>query len=147
MSKVISKRERFADKVYIVLIILSRLLFIVLGLIGLIKLNFVYSVIGVVYGYFIGKWIRYSLGINEKIEFNGYYKRRNDIAMGGNRRLLEFLIEKLRGNEFTVDKCIRITEVYNDFKQKSKFVNNDESLQELLIELDSKTKEISYEKN
>ncbi len=144
MSIKITERERFVDKIFIGLQIFSGILFVITGLIGYLLYKFIGIALGIIVGFLFGKWMRYSMGIRGEDPFHGFYTRLRERANDGRRCLLEYLLEKARGNEYTREKCIAITMEYEKALKELANVSNTNEAQRIFHELDKKTKEISY---
>lgn len=140
-----SNRVRIADRVYLIIQLFSKTCFLFLGIFGYVYFKFLGLGVGILIGFLFSKWVSYSLGIYRKEEYGGFYKRKEERANGSRSRLLEFVMEKLRDSEFTVEKCQKLHEVYLEFKDKASKAKNEKELMDYRIELDYKTKKISYE--
>ena len=146
MSRIISKREQFADIIYQILILISSSMFIIVGLIGYVLYDVWGVIIGVISGFLIGIWMQHSFGKRGKDSFTGFYVRMRERAKGSPPGLLERFLESVRGNAFTVDKCSRIIQVFDSSMEKLKQTNSPEERERILIDLSETTKKISYEK-
>jgi len=146
MSIVISRREIFVDKIYFFLQYSSKFLFLVFGVIGLQYNGYLYSLIGIIIGYLIGKLIRWNLGIRSNDKLTDFIIRMRERANGGRRSLLEYFLEKARGNEFTIKKCKSIVDKYDITMSKLQKTLSIEEKTHLLFKLDQDIKEISYAK-
>ena len=111
MPRRMTQREKAADTLFLFLQLSSRLLFIVTALVGY-SIHGVYSaLIGAVLGYLVGIWMRRSMGIRGPNPNEGWLRRRRERAEGSRRGILEWVIEKLRANEFTQEKCRNASQV------------------------------------
>lgn len=140
----ITRREKIADNLYLNLQILSRLLFIILGLAGYYFYSWLGLLISIVVGIIIGIWMRRSMGIRGSDGFAGFYIRMHERANGSRPGLLEWVIEKIRGNEFTQAKCQAIYREYEEAMEKLQHCLLPDQKEQVFIDLDKKIKEISY---
>jgi hypothetical protein len=147
MPRDLSGQEKFADILYVILQILSKILFIILGIIGFIYYKYIGAIGGAIIGYLIGHWIRYSLGRAGSNPHDAYFVRMRQRANGSKPRLLEYLLEKIRGNEFTQKKCREIIDAYDDAIEQLRKCSNEFQRQAVLNRLDTEIKSISYGKN
>ena len=146
MSKIISRREILVDRIFVILQTFCSTLFLLLGIVGLYYRGIIGALAGVIVGYFTGRLARWCMGIRGKDPNIGFFIRMRERANGKNRCLLEYLIEKARGNEFTIQKCKKITDAYDSALSQMQMTSNPNERSKILHELDHTIKEISYAK-
>lgn len=143
MPRRFTRRERLADAVYLHLQFTSRLAPLVGAGVGYSYAGFWGALMGVVAGGLFGLWMRHSMGGRTR-DPRTYYARMAERAHGSRRRALEWVIEEIRGNVFTREKCRALAEAYRDFHRRASVATSREELRVLVDEIDRKTKEISY---
>ena len=145
MPRRMTSREILGDIIFVNLQIFARILFIIMGVGG----YYFYKMYGVVLlgciGWFIGSWIRYSLGIRGKDPDVGFFVRMKERAQGSRRGMLEWLMEKIRGNEFSLSKCIAISKAYEHAVNELAQQSSSTIQAEILKRLDQKVKKRSYD--
>jgi len=146
MSIVINRREIIVDNIYFFLQYSSNYLFLIFAFIGLHYKGYFYSLIGVIIGYLIGRLIRWNLGIRSNDQLTGFIIRMRERANGERRSILEYLLEKARGNEFSIEKCKSIVDIYDIAISKLQKTLNIEEKVLILTNLDHDIKAISYAK-
>ena len=146
MSIIISKRERFADKIFITLNLFSKTLFIFTGILGLYYYKILGFFIGLFFGYLLGLYILWSTGYRHSDQAVGFYIRMRERAKGKKRSFIEYCLEKIRGNEFSIEKCKKIVEIYESEISKLQKLSNLRGYNKIPFELYKKIKEISYSK-
>jgi hypothetical protein len=147
VSKVISERERFADNIYLLIQLFSSSMFIITGLIGWILRELPGLAAGVMVGFLTGRWMLRSIGKRGRDPFKGYYIRMRERAQGSRPGLLESLIEKIRGNAFNREKCLKIADAFDASMERVRSAVSMDEQREILVALSETTKRISYEKN
>jgi len=95
-------------------------------------------------GYLVGCWIRRSLGLRKPKEL-GFFVRMCERAHGSRRGVLEWFIEKVRKNEFTLEKCSAICDAYEKAIMKLRSCSDTDMEEMVLKDLDRRVKEISYD--
>jgi len=145
MPRRMTSRERIGDIIFLNLQILSRILFIVAGLLG----YYLYGIYGVFFlaiaGWVIGIWMRHSMGIRGPDSKKGFFVRMRERAQGAKRGILEWTLEKIRGNEFSQSKCVAITEAYDQAMAQLKRCTSPAEQRETIMRLDRRVKQISYD--
>ncbi len=144
MDRRMTSREKIGDMIFINLQILSRILFIISGLLG----YYFYGIYGVfllgIVGWVVGIWIRHSMGIRESDPTTGFYVRMQERAQGARRGVFEWLLEKIRGNEFSQSKCMKISDAYDQAMTELSQCTSLKEQKKIIEKLDRKVKEISY---
>ncbi|HVZ19130.1 MAG TPA: hypothetical protein VG897_18575 [Terriglobales bacterium] len=146
MPRRLTPREKAADSLFFVTVLVSWLLFIPGGIVGYAVWGWPGSVVLVIACIVLGLILRRSAGLRGPDQFHGYYRRRKERANGGRIGLLELLIERLRGNPFTREKCAAITAEYDKAMQDLRSARTDNERGAILKRLDRETKRISYAK-
>ena len=88
--------------------------------------------------------MRRSMGIRGPDSYHGFFTRMRERANGRRCGLLERLIESIRGNAFTTDKCRRITLAYDRAMERLDRATTESQKIAVLEELDREVKAISY---
>lgn len=146
MPRDFTRRERVADWLYIGLQVCSKLAFVVLGVLGYLYQSIFAAFVGVALGFLVGIWIWHSMGNRGWDANEGFFLRMHERAEGSRRGVLEWVIEKIRGNEFSQAKCRAISDAYNEATQQLKLSRIDNERMTILRELDRKVKAISYDR-
>ena len=144
MPRRLTARERLADHVFFYLLITSRFVFIVGGIVGYVVNGLVGCVVLIGGGFLLGVWMRRSLGMRGPDQFHGYFRRIKERANGSRRGLLEWAIEVLRDSGYTISKCKAISEAYERAMTECHQVSSPVQQQTILQRLDVEVKRISY---
>jgi len=142
MPRRMTRREKQADQVYLFLQLTSQLLFVFTAIFGYAWSGFRIAAVLAFIGFIVGWWIRYSLGIRGA---NGFFRRMCERAHGSRRGVLEWVIEKMRGNEFTQEKCKAICDAYENAMLRLRDAPDPATATRILEDLDKKVKEVSYD--
>lgn len=145
MPRRLSFREKLGDTLFVNLQILSRIIFIFFGLFGYYFHDFYGVFVWGITGWIVGIWVRHSMGIRGTDSNSGFFIRMNERAEGSNRGILEWLLEKIRGSEFSQSKCKAISKAYNKSMIDLHKCTSLNEQQKVIMELDRKIKEISYD--
>jgi hypothetical protein len=103
-----TRRNRLADGLFELFLLLSRCTVVAGAILGgayTQTRSFKWSAIGLIVGWAVGFWIRFSLGMRSLDLKHGFYVRLLERGNGSRTKLLEYLVEKLRGNEFSASQC------------------------------------------
>jgi hypothetical protein len=144
MPRRLTHREKCADQVYLYLQLGSRVLFVFAGILGYSWEGFPGATALAVTGYIVGWWIRRSLGIRRPKAL-GFFVRMCERAHGSRRGVLEWVIENMRENELTLQKCSAICDVYENAMMKLQNGADAATETRVLQDLDRRVKEISYD--
>jgi hypothetical protein len=112
-----SIRDKIADALLALFVLSSRLLFIVGGIVGNVYAGGKGLVIGIFAGGVVGFWIRRSVGIRGRDLTHGFFIRMSQRGVGSSPALLEWLVEKVRGQEITAYQCRLIASAYAEFQR------------------------------
>jgi len=111
-----SLRSRFADGTFIIFVQLSRCAFILGGIVGAscagTKTKVKCVILGLVIGAIAGFWIRRSLALRGRNPTSGFYLRMRERGDGDSPKLLESLLEWIRGAKPTALRCRNVTAAY-----------------------------------
>jgi hypothetical protein len=107
-----SVRNKVADCVFAILSLCSRIFLVVGAVTGAMLHGFVGFFIGLIAGAIIGFWMRRSLGLKGKNLTHGYHSRMYERGLGGGPRLLEGLLEAVRGDRLAMTQCRGIASAY-----------------------------------
>lgn len=140
-----TSREKFADDLYLFLQIGSKFTSLFAGIAGYAWYGLSGALGALLLGFITGWWIRRSLGIRGPNRGIGFFVRKCERAHGSRRGVMEWLIETIRGNEFTVQKCRAICAAYQETVAKVRGGADEAESARLLAELDRRVKEISYD--
>lgn len=143
MPRRLTVHERRADQVFRHLQATRKLApFVCLG-IGYAVHGPTGAIIGLLAGFMLGSWIWYSMGARTP-DPDSYFRRMEQRANGSRTRLLEWLLEKLRRNEFTREKCRALADAHHEFHRKAARARSQDELRRHIEEFDRITKAISY---
>lgn len=144
MPRTLTTRERFADRVFFFLQMISWFAFIFGGIVGYAITGWTGCVVLLVAGWLFGMWMRRSIGLRGRDPFHGFYRRMKERAGGSRRGILEWLIESLRGRGFTRSQCQRIWAAYERAMALGRTASTSKQQRQILQQLDEETKSISY---
>ena len=144
MPRRMTPQEKAADTVYLYLQVSSRLLFILGALVGYWFHGVYTALVGAFAGYIIGIWMRRSMGIRGPDPEEGWFQRMRERAEGSPRGYLEWLIETIRANEFTKEKCRAICAAYDEAMDSLQLCSSQEDREAVQKKLDQTIKSISY---
>lgn len=145
MSKRLSRQEQWTDRLFVCLQVIAALLFVAGGLVGYFFFQVTGLILGSAGGFMAGVWMRRSMGLRGAAP-HGFYLRMKERADGSPRGLLELILEKLRGNDFTPEKCLAISKIYARTMEGLQNAHTEDDVRSLLRELDERTKDISYDR-
>jgi len=112
-----SFRDKIADALLALFVVLSRFFFIVGGITGNVCAGGKGLVIGIALGGVVGFWIRRSVGMRGQDLTHGFFIRMSQRGVGSSPGLLESLVEKVRGQEITAYQCRLIASAYAEFQR------------------------------
>lgn len=144
MPRRMTRQEKRADTVYLYLQLSSHLFFILTALVGYWVHGLYAAFAGAGAGYLFGIWMRRSMGIRGPNPEEGWFRRMRERAEGSPRGYLEWLIEKIRANEFTREKCKAICQVSDEAMDALKTCSTQTDREAILKRLDQQIKSISY---
>ena len=144
MPRAMTRRELFADLLFVFLQIASRFIFLLAGIAGFVWKGFAGAAVLAVAGYLLGWWMRRSLGKRGRDPNTGFFVRMSERARGSRRGVLEWAIEKTRGTEFTREKCAAICSAYENAAATLRGPVDAATEKRVLSELDEAVKRISY---
>jgi hypothetical protein len=140
-------RSRLADGLFKFLLLMSRCT-VVTGAIlcgSYAKTNgFKWFVIGLLVGWAVGFWIRLSLGMRAWDRTYGFYDRLLERGNGAPPKLLESLVEKLRGSEFTPSQCRMVAGAYAEMQRQLHLCDSRAERRKLFDALERKALGILY---
>lgn len=85
------------------------------------------------------------MGIRGCDPTEGFFIRMRERAEGSRRGILEWILEKIRENEFSQSKCRAISDAYSEALWQLERSRSDDERMAILHELDRKVKKISYD--
>ena len=113
MPRQLTVRERLTDILYFILQLGAKLAWLPAGIIGYTEGGVISAGGCIIVAVVVGFLVSYSMGVRRWNQNDGYFVRMRQRANGSRRGLLEFMIEKLRGNEFSREQCRAIAEAYD----------------------------------
>ncbi|MDE3067745.1 MAG: hypothetical protein KGJ60_09360 [Verrucomicrobiota bacterium] len=131
-----SFRDRMADGLFVLLTIFSRSAFIVGAVLGTREHGFTGFCFGLLAGWGLGFWVRRSLGLRKGDLTEAFYIRMVNRGDGAPPRLLEALIETLRGQRLDVRQCQRIGNAYLNASRRLQSYDSPAERAQILDELD-----------
>lgn len=145
MPREMTRRERAVDLVFLNLQVFSQWTWAAGGVAGFALAGWWGAAAGVPAGWLFGRWMRYSLGRRGANPTEGFFIRMRERAEGSRRGLLEWVLEKARGNEFTRAKCAAIWGAWAQALEQLRAAASPHERQRILAELDRRVKKISYD--
>jgi len=137
-------RNKIADCVFVLLLVCSRSFYVIGAALGFLLHGFVGFVLGLVAGAFIGFWMRRSLGAQGGDLTQGYHFRMHERGLGKRPRLLEALVEVLRGNRPTMTQCRGIAGACAEAARELQGCGSTEERAVILAKRDRQVLEIAY---
>jgi hypothetical protein len=144
MPRRLTDAERRADHLFLHLQVISYVLLLLFPVLGYVQGGWTVGVVGLVVGWLIRVWIRYSMGIRGSDPNDGFFIRMKERAGGARRGILEILLESVRQRSFTQGQCTAIIKVWDNKRKLIEAATSEEEKIELLRELDAEIKRISY---
>jgi hypothetical protein len=142
-----TRRSRLADGLFEFFLLLSRCTALTGAILGVSYAgwnDFKGFAIGLLAGWAIGFWMRRSLGMRSWDLTRGFYVRLLERGNGNRPKLLESLIEKLRGDILTPPKCRMIAGAYAEMQRKLHLCNSLAERRRSFDELERKVATILY---
>lgn len=137
-------RDKIADGLLALFVVLSRFFFIVGGIIGSLCAGGKGLVIGLALGFAIGFWIRRSVGLRGRDLTHGFFIRMSQRGVGSSPALLESLVEGVRGQEITPYHCRLLASAYAEFQRALQACGSIEERDELYKTLGRKVRIVLY---
>lgn len=131
-------RGRIADCVFVVFLLVSRCSFVVGALVGGILLGFAGAVVGLAGGWIIGRWTRWSLGLRRRGLTHGFVVRMLERGNNDRPKLLESVVETLRGHRLSARDCRVIAAAYGVATRQLQTCESPSERNRILTERDEK---------
>jgi len=112
VSRFPTARAKIADFVFIMLLLCARFCFLIGAVIGATVHGFLGFLVGLGAGLSIGFLMRRSLGVSGRNLTQAYHFRMHERGLGKHPRILESLVEVLRGNRPTMMQCRQIASAF-----------------------------------
>jgi len=109
-----SFRARMADALFVFFLLPARFGFIIGGVVGGLAAQTTGFFLGLLAGGIVGFWIRRSLGLRGRNLTHGFFVRMWERGNGSGRKLLEALVEWLRGDDLTPRTCRLLASAYGE---------------------------------
>ena len=147
MPRLLTDAERKADRLFLHLQILAIMVLFLSPILGGVIFGWAGIGIGLVFGLVVRIWMRRSMGLRGLNPNDGFFIRMRERANGARRGILEALIENIRQQPFTQEKCILITRAWDDMRKRIETMTSEEEKHELIKAFDAEIKRISYDQN
>jgi hypothetical protein len=144
ISRPQSFRQRIADGLFAFFVLLARFGFVIGGVIGCFVDTQNSFLPGLLAGAVAGFLIRRSLGLRGRNLTHGFFVRMLERGNGNSSKLLESLIERVRGDDFTPRQCRVATSAYAEAQRELQSCPSDDERRTILEELDRKVTAALY---
>jgi len=139
-----TKRGKIADCVFVVLLLVSRGGFAVGALLGAVLHGAVGFCLGLAGGLIVGLWMRRSLGLRRRRLTQGFVVRMLERGNNDRPKLLESLVEWLRGYRLTPKQCRLIAAAHAKATRRLQTCGSPPERREILKERDREVLEAAY---
>jgi hypothetical protein len=144
MPRPLTAAEQRGDRLHFHLQVVAFVVLFLVPILGGLWFGWAGAAAGLVAGVLLRLWIRRSLGLRGPNLHDAFLIRMRERANGSRRRLLEALIERVRGRPFTRAQCAAIADAWDDARARlAEAASGDERLA-IVEELDARVKRISY---
>jgi hypothetical protein len=137
-------RGRMADGVFVLFLLVARCSSILGAVVGGILLGFPGVVVGLAGGWVIGVWMRWSLGLRRRGLTHGFVVRMLERGNNDRAKLLESLVETLRGHRLSARQCRMVAAAYAEATRRLQTCESQPERVEILQERDRKIREAAY---
>jgi hypothetical protein len=144
VPRLASARSKMADCVFVLLLLCSRIFFLIGAVLGALVHGFVGFVLGMATGTLIGFWMHRSLGLRGRDLTHGYHFRMYERGLGERPRLLEALVEAARGNRLIVVQCRRIASAYAEAARQLQSCDSLEERVTIVAKRNRQVREIAF---
>lgn len=105
-------RGKVADGAFVLFLLIARCSFVIGAVVGGLLSDFLGVLIGMASGWIIGVWTRWSLGLRRRGLTHGFVVRMLERGDNDRPKLLESLVETLRGHRLSAKQCRVIAAAY-----------------------------------
>lgn len=144
MPRELTSREKAVDRLYLAFQLLSKWAFLPMAVIGYATEGIAWASVGALGAVLAGFWMRRSMGLRGSDPHTGFFIRARERANGSSRGLLEWLLEKLRGAEFSRAQCKAFADAYDVAMSGIQKAGSEAERTKIARDLDRRVKEISY---
>lgn len=137
-------RGRVADGVFVLLLLVARCSLVFGAAVGGLLLGFPGAFIGLAGGWVIGVWMRWSLGLRRRGLTHGFVVRMLERGNNDRPKLLESLVEALRGHRLSARQCRMVAAAYAEATRRLQTCESLPERVEILQERDRKIGEAAY---
>lgn len=131
-------RGKVATGVFVLLLLLSRSSFVIGAVVGGMQWGFLGAGIGVGSGWILGRWMRWSLGLRRRRLTHGFVVRMLERGNNDRPKLLESLVETLRGHRLSAMDCRYIAAAYGEATRRLQTCDSPRDRAAILMERDRK---------
>lgn len=141
-SRIKTEREARADQIFRTLQIVSHFLILLCGLVGFVFYKYYGLALGAMLGYVVGTWMRRSMGIRGVKPTTGFFKRMRERAQGSPPGMLEMLLERMDGYQYTQQQCKEVSLIYEKTVRQLRQAPAGEAQNRILADLDKRIRKI-----
>jgi hypothetical protein len=139
-------RNKIADSVLALLLLCSQSALLIGAVVGVLLNEFTGAVVGLAMGAVVGFWIRRSLGFQHRDLTEAYHLRMHQRGLGKRPRLLESLVETLRGNKLSMTQCRGIASTFTEAARELQGCHTPEERVAVIAKRNRMAFEIAYGK-
>jgi hypothetical protein len=144
MPRHLTEAEQRGDRLFLHLQIVSKMLFLLFPVLGVVLRGWVGAILGLAVGLLVWFGMRHSMGLRGLDPNDGWFIRMKERANGARRGILEALIERVRQRCFTPEQCVAITKAWEDTRRQLEAAKSEDEKRKLLNALDAEVKRVSY---
>lgn len=144
MPRRLTDAERRGDRLFLHLQVVSSVLLVQSPVLGGVLGGWTGAAIGLVVGWLARVWMRHSMSLRGSNPHDGFFIRMKERANGARRGILEALIERVRQRPFTQVQCPKITQTWDETRQRIAATTSEEEKRTLINAFDAQIKRISY---
>jgi len=137
-------RGRVADCAFVLLLLVSRSSLVMGALAGAMVAGLIGAAVGSAGGWIIGRWTRWSLGLRRRRLTHGFVVRMLERGNNDRPKLLESLVETLRGHRLNAKQCRIVAAAYGVATRRLQTCDSPSDRDEILKERDRKVFAATY---
>lgn len=134
-------RGQIADCTFALLLIVSRVCFVIAAATGGILSGYVGAFVGLAGGWILGLWMRWSLGLRRRRLTHGFVVRMLERGNNDRPKLLELLVETLRGHRLSAKECRLVAAAYGEAARQLQTCDSPPDRAEIMSQRDRKVLE------
>lgn len=137
-------RGKVADGAFVLFLLIARFSFVIGAVVGGLLSGFLGVLIGLASGWIVGVWTRWSLGLRRRGLTHGFVVRMLERGDNDRPKLLESVVEMLRGHRLSAKQCRFIAAAYAEATRRLQTCESPADRAEILQERDRKVLAAAY---